>query len=391
MSNNNQPPLLSITIPTKDRYYYLKHLIELIKSFYCDEIEVVVQDNTVDNTEFLDYLGKIDFPLLKYFHTKEQIPISLNSDLAVRNSTGEYVCFIGDDDGVSKYILDCCKWMKKNGVECVVPEGYSYNWPDANELAAVKGLEWGGTLFWKKPSKEIRIVKTKDALQKLLDKGCTVRSVLPVLYHAVVKRSALDRIWDTCGSYFPGASPDIANGVALALVIDKFAFVTCPVAYSGASKHLGGGELKMKHRGTTDFKSLPFLPDNLEENWDDRVPKVWTTPTIWSQSSIMAFKAMHREDLVEKINFESLYVEFVIFYHYFREMAYSLTTNKLLLFIRSSYGIFKRYKNASKRLFYQRVLHRTYSYEGNVERGMNNIIDANDFLVSKIESSVFQD
>ena len=39
--------------------------------------------------------------------------------------------------------------------------------------------------------------------------------------------------------------------------------ITSPVAFSGASKHLGGGEAKMKHRGTTDFKSLPFLPDNI--------------------------------------------------------------------------------------------------------------------------------
>lgn len=386
-----EQPLLSIVIPTKDRYYYLKYLIQLIKSFNSKDLELVIQDNTSNNSEILSFVEELKFPQLRYFHTKEPIPIYLNCDKAIRNSSGEYVCFIGDDDGVTKYILDCCRWMKRHKIDCVVPKGYSYNWPDADELAAAKGLERGGTVTWKEPSKEIEMINTEDALQKLLYKGCTVRSVLPLLYHAVVKRSALDKIWDSCGSFFPGASPDIANGVALALVMEKFAFVTYPVAFSGASKHLGGGEAKMKHRGTTDFKSLPFLPANLDEIWDARIPKVWTGPTIWCQSSVMAFKAMQREDMIDKIVFENLYEEFVIFYHYYRKLAYKLSNNKIRLFARSSCGIVKRYSNAFKRLFYQRVLHKSYSYDGRVEKGVNNIIEANDFLVSKIEKSIFID
>ena len=382
---------MSIVVPTKDRYYYLKHLIELIKSFDSEEIELVIQDNTYDNGEIRAYLQKLVFPHLKYFHTKEQISISENSTKAILNSNGEYVCFIGDDDGVTKYIVDCCEWMRRNGIECVVPEGYSYNWPDADDLISVKGLKMGGTLSWKEPSKEIKMIDTNDALQRLLDKGCTVRSVLPLLYHAVVKRSALDKIWDTCHSYFPGASPDIANGVALALVLDKFAFVTFPVAYSGASKHLGGGGVKMKHRGTTDFKSLPFLPKNIEEIWDKRIPKVWTGPTIWCQSSIMAFKAMHREDLIDNINFESMYEEFVIYHYYYRRLAYKMSNNKMRLFIRTTRSMAKRYRNALKRLIYQRFFHKTYSNDGNVEKGMKTIIEANGFLDSIIRASIFQD
>ena len=381
--------LLSIVVPTKDRYFYLKYLIELIESFKSDEIELIIQDNTSDNNEILDYIKSLNYTHLKYFHTKEQLSVAENSTKAILNSSGEYVCFIGDDDGVTRHIVDCCRWMKRNGIDCVVPVGYAYNWPDADELAAAKGLERGGTVFWKEASKEIRIVKTKDALRRLLDKGCTVRSVLPLLYQAVVKRTALDKIWDKCGSYFPGASPDMANGVALSLVIDQFAFVTFPIVFSGASKHRGGGESKMKHRGTTDFKSLPFLPDNIEEIWDERIPKVWTAPTIWCQSSIMAIKAMHRDCLLDEIDFESLYEEFVIFYPYYRKLAYRLTNNRIRLFIRSTCGIVKRLGNAFKRLFCQRVFHKTYSHGRNVTKEVKNIIEANDFLVSKMGTSIF--
>jgi len=46
---------LSIVIPTKDRYDYLESLIELISGFESDEIEIVIQDNTYDNREIIDY------------------------------------------------------------------------------------------------------------------------------------------------------------------------------------------------------------------------------------------------------------------------------------------------------------------------------------------------
>ena len=114
--------LLSIDIPTKNRYPYLIKLLKLIESFSFKEVEVVIQDNNENNKQILDYFeemgGKPSY--VTYVWQKDPIPISLNSDYAILNSHGEYVSFIGDDDGVSKYIVDCCKWMKNNDIECVV-------------------------------------------------------------------------------------------------------------------------------------------------------------------------------------------------------------------------------------------------------------------------------
>ena len=46
--------LLSVVVPTKDRYYYLKKLIDLVDSFgYGEELELVVQDNTAKYSEIL--------------------------------------------------------------------------------------------------------------------------------------------------------------------------------------------------------------------------------------------------------------------------------------------------------------------------------------------------
>lgn len=362
--------LLSIIVPTKNRYPYLFKLMEVIDSFHSNEIELVIQDNNEDNSVILDYFkknGKRDY--IVYDWHKESLPIYKNSDLAVRNSSGEYICYIGDDDGVSKYIIDCCKWMYQNDIEAVYPDGYYYYWPDAHISDRYKG-----SIKWSELNHRMIIRNSAQELNSLLSEGITTDGILPRLYHGIVKRSSLDKIWDKCGSYFPGASPDIANGVAMAFVIDKFATIQFPICYSGASKHLGGGAVAMKHQGTTDFKSLPFLPDNIEEIWYDKVPKVWTAPTIYCESAIESMRNMGHEELIDDIDFEKLYAYFVAHFGYYRSLAYKLTNNRLSLFLRSLWIMFKDYVEGGIRIFKRKIMHI------NPDKGFVFVHDLNDIV-----------
>ena len=121
--------LLSIVVPTKDRYEYLEQLVDLIISFKSPEIEVIIQDNTNENSRILNFLESRDTTNIKYFHTAEQISISLNSDKAILNSSGKYVCFIGDDDGVTRYVIDSVKWMEAKGIGILRSEYAIHKWP----------------------------------------------------------------------------------------------------------------------------------------------------------------------------------------------------------------------------------------------------------------------
>lgn len=368
--------LVSILVPTKNRYPYLFKLMEVIESFQSKDIELVIQDNNEDNSMILDYFekyGKRDY--IVYDWHKESLPIYKNSDLAVRNSSGKYVCFIGDDDGVSKYIIDCCKWMQENDIEAVFPRGYYYFWPDAHISERYKG-----SIKWSELDTKMVVRNSRQELNKLLSDGITTDGILPRLYHGIVKRSALDCIWEKCGSYFPGASPDIANGVALAFVVDKFATIQFPICYSGASKHLGGGAVAMKHRGTTDFKSLPFLPDNIEDIWYKKIPKVWTAPTIYCESAIESIRNMGQEDLIEKIDFEKLYVYFVAHYSYFKSLAYALTKNKVALFMGSVWIKLKYYLDGGVRIFKRKILHVNPDKGYYFVRNLDDIVAVNKFI-----------
>lgn len=339
-------PLLSIVIPTKDRYPYLKHLINLIDSFGYDEIEVVVQDNTNDNT---DFLNSEEIKKVTYYYEKDQIPVFLNCDKAILHSTGEYICFIGDDDGLTPYALDCVRWMKKNNIEVVMPSAISYSWPD--RIVKSKALKKPGSIMYKPFSGEIKKMSTKAVLEESINAGFIDRGNMPLVYHGLVKRSTLDRIYDNCGTFFPGASPDIANAVALCLSVDCFYKVDMPLTISGASQAHGGGVNKMKNRAA-NIADLPFLPRDIVDKWDNRIPRIWTGETIWCQSAVMALKSMERDDLVEKVNYEKMYAHFSAFHYPLRRLAYDLSSNKFLLSIRLVGLVIWRYCYAAERFLF---------------------------------------
>ena len=332
----NKKPLASLVVPTKGRYPYLFKLIDLLRSFdFGDDFELVIQDNNADNSDYLKYIESNPFPCIKYFYELQPMPISENCDLAIRHSTGEYVCFIGDDDCVTRNFMPCVKWMKEKGVECVFPRRIMYFWPDYCD----KGDEKAAA-HYEPFSKDVVFYETAKVLDELLFSGCVGIARIPMIYHGIVSRNVLNKIWTQCGTYFPGASPDIASGISLCMVIDKYASFRFPIVIAGNSRTGGGGQKVLKHHAQTDFSKLSHLPKNILDIWDKRIPVIWSNSTIWCESVVEALKAWGREDLIEKINFEKLYDNFVVNYFYYRRMVYALTGSKIKLFLNSSVGIF---------------------------------------------------
>ena len=299
--------LLSIVVPTKDRYKYLNYLIELIAGFKSDEIELVIQDNSDDNKDFVDYLEKLDYDFIKYNHVFGQLPMSVNSDKAVLNSSGEYICFLGDDDGVTRKIIDGVHWMKENNIEAVKPVVPSYYWPDANEG---RGINHSAVIFFRKYNGKVREMSAYNELLKVLKAGIPNRGEMPLAYHAIVSREAMDRIFNKCGTYFPGNSPDIANAVALSLVVKKYAIVNWPWTISGRCVFGGGGVSVPGKKYPPEISDMPwFLPD-AELNWDKLIPRIAVGETIWPESAISALRKMGRDDLIEIINLDKMYANF---------------------------------------------------------------------------------
>lgn len=327
--------LLSVVVPTKNRYYYLKHLVELIASLKTDEVEMVIQDNSDDNTEFLDYLKGLSYDFIRYSYIAGQLPMSVNSDKAVLNSTGEYICFLGDDDGVTKFLVDGVRWMKSEGIEAVKPAEVIYSWPGAPQG---KSAEMSFYSFTGK----VKYLSAYEELLKVLKAGIPNRGRMPLAYHSVVSRSAMDRVYEIAGTYFPGNSPDISNAVALSLVVKKFALIDMPWAYSGNSPYKGGGVFA-RGNAAPEITEIPWFRPNPEERWSKLVPRIASGSNIWADSVIESLINMNREDLIEQINFDELYANFIFSMPKHSELAYSICGNRAHLKRYAFYIKIKRY------------------------------------------------
>lgn len=326
MTNNSESKLLSIVIPTKDRYVYLFQLIQLIDSYSLNDIEIVIQDNSSDNAEMLQFLNSNNFKNLKYFYTSEVIPISQNIDLALSRVNSEYVCLIGDDDGVLPNVVNCVMWMKQKNIDALRSSITVYNWPDYTDFSSQK---LSGALLYDKFSFQYSEIDCIASLKNLSLKGFRHIYSIPKVYQGIVKKKCLDEIYKIGGTYVPGVSPDMANAVALSFVIKKFVTINIPVVLTGQSVNTGGGEKKLKSH-VLEIENVTFLPKDAKKKWHKNIPRVWCSQTVWPESALSAIKYMGKEKEIP-VNYDFILAWFIHTHPYDKHLAYLLPHNRFRL------------------------------------------------------------
>mgnify|MGYP001424786108 CR=1 FL=1 len=298
--------ILSIVIPTKDRYEYLRETIKTLVDMDRNDIEIVIQDNTYENNDILEYINNLGKDNLKYYHVKEPLPVSDNCDLAVGHASGDYICFIGDDDSVAKEIIDVAYLMKKYSIDACNCLMAQYHWSDVK----FKYLKKPYLSFSRKKVK-VKRLDTNKTLIKYLRNGMQEIRFLPRAYHGIISKGILDKIKMTTGYYFPGPSPDMANAVAASSLIQSHYFFRMPLIVSGSSyKSTAGMGLRGKHKGS--LSSVKHLPKNIDETWDKRIPKIWLAHTIWPESAIKALNAMGRRDYENYMNWYAMFARILL-------------------------------------------------------------------------------
>jgi hypothetical protein len=231
-----------------------------------------------------------------------------NSNFALSKANGSYVCFIGDDDVILENIFFMVRKMKEENIDCMIQDPVTYYWPDvdfkySSNTQRAASFNYGN--YYKYQFTEIDV---KHELQLVFECGATKIGLLPRVYHGIVKKEILDKIKEKCGSYFPGPSPDMASSVALALLSAKTVLSKMTFTISGKSgKSASGMGLNHSHKGNLD---KDFLPANILETWNNKIPQFWSCSTIWAQSAFTSLKAFNSAD---RINYSSLYINLLVF------------------------------------------------------------------------------
>lgn len=360
--NNN--PLLSIVVPTKNRYKYLKKLIELFVLSDFKRTELVIQDNSDDNSEILSYLENIPNSNIKYYYKSEHLSVSENSGNAISNSSGEYVCFLGDDDGFCKNIEVVVAKLHKDGIDAALFPLVVYNWPDFYDTSLFRLMS---TILLEKDinsySNECIPLKSSIELRKCLNNGFLNLGKMPKVYQGIVSRKSLDKVYEVCGSFFPGSSPDMGNAVALSLLDVNCVYYDMPVIISGQGRTVGAGERLSGRNQLASISEKPFLPSNIDDLWSPHLPKYWCSETIWPQSAFETFNIMNES--TSKFKWNLILARFAALHHAYYNEAKQFCNNRFLL----NYYMFKILFVKGFRFFLNRFV---YKISKN-KRTLNNV------------------
>lgn len=130
---------ISIVIPTRERCAYLRHSVRTALEIDDDEIEIVVSDNaSTDCTEQM--IAEIDDPRLIYVNTSARLSMRENFNHAFRASSGEYLIYFGDDDGILPKQFPFLRDL----IDRHTPDGVSWNRTTYGWLIEGFGKKTGG-------------------------------------------------------------------------------------------------------------------------------------------------------------------------------------------------------------------------------------------------------
>jgi hypothetical protein len=301
----NPRPLLSVAIATRNRVPYAISAIRSILHHQDPRLELAIQDNS-DSTELQEYVThSVHDTRLRYRRMEEPVSYIENFNSVIELSTGEYVCAIGDDDGINPEIIEAALWARRNDLDCLAVRCIlGYFWPGAGVPSTFFTKVTDSTLTIANRPGSITICEPEKELRALIRNGGLyyLDFDLPKLYHGLVHRRCLEKVREKTGAFLGGLSPDIFACVALSCVTKRVAVTDYPLTIPGACKVSGTvveGALK---RHSKKIEDAPHLRDRGNYQWSSLVPRVYMPETLWVDSATAALTAMGRSDLLDELS-----------------------------------------------------------------------------------------
>lgn len=139
--NQNQP-LVSIGIPTFNRFYYLKEAIQSILSQDYENIEVIISDNcSNDETEAYCSDLALNNAKVTYIRQSTNIGAAKNFEYVLNQASGDFFMWLADDDRCeSEFITELMSEFQKDESIVLCASGLKII-NEENELIRIKKLD----------------------------------------------------------------------------------------------------------------------------------------------------------------------------------------------------------------------------------------------------------
>jgi len=307
-------PLLSIIIATRNRQKYAKAAVTSILSIPDPRLELIIQDNSDDETLEAALQVHMSDSRLKYQYTPPPLSIVGNFNKAIELSNGEFLCMIGDDDGVNPEIVEAAQWAQSNELDALVGSlTANYRWAGTGAPDTLFTRMTDSTLVLTHFNGRIKHVDIEESLRQFGNDGFTyyLDFALPKLYHGIVKRDRLKELWRRNGTYIRGLSTDIYLSVSLACIVRNLVVIDYPLTLPGVcpeSSSVVEGQIRKHSRRLED---APHFRSNPGYVWSEEVPPVYCVETLWTDSALHALRDMNRQDLLAQFNCYRMYANII--------------------------------------------------------------------------------
>ncbi|WP_422180887.1 glycosyltransferase family 2 protein [Aestuariivita sp.] len=260
---------ISIIIPTRERAIFLAKSVRTATDISDDNIEIVVSDNASrDDTR--DVIAAVDDPRIVYVNTTQRVSMRQNFEFALEKSSGDYVIFFGDDDG----ILPGQFHLLREILQSHTPDALSWDFPVYGWPSEGYGSKTGGLRFIGKKCFGPLEQLDRDAKLKAVATG-RMRDMYPMpsIYHGCMSREFLDTCATSDGHRFAARSPDVYMNFRALVRGGRFIHMAHPFSINGYSKASTGGSLRdVGQKAKTKQVADTFLSESSVDPVDDVMP-----------------------------------------------------------------------------------------------------------------------
>ncbi|MDA9670900.1 glycosyltransferase family 2 protein [Paracoccaceae bacterium] len=297
---------ISIIIPTRERAQYLRYSLQTALEIQDKNLEIIVCNNaSSDNTEAI--VKSFSDPRVQYINTGSRISMRENFNHALKYSSGEYVIFFGDDDGI---VPGQFKYLRAM-LETHLPDGLSWNRATYGWPIEGYGNKTGGVRFYRHSAfgKPFFYDPKDTNLNALM--GCQLSYLMPVtpnIYHGCVSRDYLNKTAPKSGDYFDSAIPDVNFEYRTIMLGGNFLHADHPFTINGYSPASTGGAHKKNTPGSLSNKiGQAFIAENKADPLEDVMDHALTVPLAFFSTLETAIKRMGYVDHVP---------DYTAWYHY---------------------------------------------------------------------------
>lgn len=225
-------PALSICVPSRNRQHtFLQTIRDLLASPRRD-VEFVFADNSDDPSIANAVMAGIGDPRVRYLPSADRtLPMQDNWERTMSAASGDWICFIGDDDYVDPDVVDtiAAVMARRPQVDAIGWGRPSFKWPDYRPFPGNACIALGNAAY---------VANRQEQLETLFhwNGASPVPKISFSAYHGAVRRSAMERIRATfSGRYFEHPTVDFDCSAKLLLTGRDFVYVDRPFSVLGTT------------------------------------------------------------------------------------------------------------------------------------------------------------